>query len=251
MAELSGKVALVTGASSGIGRNTSLMYAREGARVVVSDVVEEGGNETVRRIENAGGEAIFVRADVSKPEDCKNLVRQAVDRFGRLDIAVNNAGIGGEQNPTADYSLEGWRKVIDINLSGVFYCMKYQIPAMLQGGGGSIINIASILGWVAFANSPAYVASKHAVIGLTRTAAIEYAKQGIRVNAVGPGFIRTSMIEELEQNEDVYKMLISLHPIGRLGEADEVAELVLFLSTERASFITGAYYPVDGGYLAS
>jgi NAD(P)-dependent dehydrogenase (short-subunit alcohol dehydrogenase family) len=251
MAELSGKVALVTGASSGIGRNTSLMYAREGARVVVSDVVEEGGNETVRRIENAGGEAFFVRADVSKPEDCENLVRQAVDRFGRLDIAVNNAGIGGEQNPTADYSLEGWRKVIDINLSGVFYCMKYEIPAMLQNGGGSIINVASILGWVAFANSPAYVASKHAVIGLTRTAAVEYAKQGVRVNAVGPGFIRTSMIEALEQNEEAYNMLISLHPIGRLGEADEVAELVLFLSTERASFITGAYYPVDGGYLAS
>jgi NAD(P)-dependent dehydrogenase (short-subunit alcohol dehydrogenase family) len=251
MASLSGKVALVTGASSGIGRHTCLMYAREGARVVVSDIVEEAAQETVRLIQDKGGEAIFVKADVSNPEDCENMVRQTVDRFGRLDIAFNNAGIGGEQNPTAEYSLEGWQKVIDINLSGVFYCMKYQIPAMLKNGGGAIVNMASILGWVAFANSPAYVASKHAVIGLTRNVAVEYAKQGLRVNAVGPGFIRTPLIADLENNQQAYDMLISLHPIGRLGESDEVAELVVFLSSDKASFITGAYYPVDGGYLAS
>jgi NAD(P)-dependent dehydrogenase (short-subunit alcohol dehydrogenase family) len=251
MALLAGKVAVVTGASSGIGRSAAQIYAREGARVVVSDIMESGGLETVEEVQKAGGEAIFVRADVSEPSDCEALAQKTMEAFGRLDIAFNNAGIGGEQNPTVDYSLEGWQKVIDINLSGVFYCMKYQIPAMMKNGGGAIVNMASILGWVAFANSPAYVASKHAVIGLTRNVAVEYAKQGIRANAVGPGFIRTPLIEELEQNEEAYNMLVSLHPVGRLGEPEEVAELVVWLSSEKASFITGAYYPVDGGYLAS
>lgn len=201
-------------------------------------------------IRDAGGEATFIRADVSDPGDCQALVDSTVERYSRLDIAFNNAGIGGEQNPTADYSIEGWQRLIGINLSGVFYCMKYEIPAMLQSGGGAIVNMASILGQVGFAGSPAYVSAKHGVLGLTQNAAVEYGAQGIRINAVGPGFIRTPLIAELEENEEAYNLLVSLHPIGRLGEPEEVAELVIWLSSDKASFVTGAYYPVDGGYLA-
>lgn len=250
MTQFDGKVAIVTGAASGIGATTAEFYARDGARVVVSDVDQEGGRETVERIRNSGGEAFFVRTDVSDPAACEDLVAQTLDRFGRLDIAFNNAGIGGEQAPTADYPLDAWQQLMGVNLFGVFYCMKYQIPAMLENGGGAIVNMASILGRVAFATSPAYVTSKHGVIGLTANAAVEYGQQGIRVNAVGPGFIRTPLISELEQDEQVYNMLVGLHPMGRLGEPEEVAELVLWLSSAKASFVTGAYYPVDGGYLA-
>jgi len=250
MSEFTGKVALVTGAASGIGRTSALFYAREGAKVTVSDVNKLGGEETVRLIGDAGGEAIFAKADVSSPADCKALVRRTVETYGRLDFACNNAGIGGEQNPTASYSIEGWQNVIAINLSGVFYCMKYEIPEMLKAGGGAIVNMASILGQVGFAGSPAYVAAKHGVIGLTKNAAIEYAAQGNRVNSIGPGFIRTPMITVLEENEEALNMLVGLHPIGRLGLPEEVAELVIWLSSHRASFVTGAYYPVDGGYLA-
>lgn len=250
MGDFKERVAIVTGAASGIGRAVALLYARGGARVVVSDVGEEGGEETVRLIREAGGDARFVRADVSRPEDCEALVRQTLEAYGRLDVACNNAGIGGDQNLTADYSVDGWRRVTDVNLSGVFYCMKYQIPAMLERGGGSIVNMASILGQVGFATAPAYVSAKHAVVGLTRTAALEYGPQGIRVNAVGPAFIRTPMIAGLDSDADTHAMLVGLHPLGRLGEPEEVAEVVGFLSSERASFVTGAYYPVDGGYLA-
>lgn len=250
MTQFDGKVAIVTGAASGIGATTAEFYARDGARVVVSDVDQEGGRETVERIRNSGGEAFFVRTDVSDPAACEDLVAQTLDRFGRLDIAFNNAGIGGEQAPTADYPLDAWQQLMGVNLFGVFYCMKYQIPAMLENGGGAIVNMASILGRVAFATSPAYVTSKHGVIGLTANAAVEYGQQGIRVNAVGPGFIRTPLISELEQDEQAYNMLVGLHPMGRLGEPEEVAELVLWLSSAKASFVTGAYYPVDGGYLA-
>lgn len=245
-----GKVAIVTGAASGIGRVAAQYYARDGAKVVVSDIVEEGGHETVRLIEDAGGEAFFVKTDVADPEACEALVNMAVERFGRLDIAFNNAGISGESNPTADYSIEGWQRLININLSGVFYCMKYEIGAMLKSGGGAIVNMASILGEVAFAEAPAYVTSKHGVVGMTQNAAIEYGQHGIRVNAVGPGFIRTPMIQTLEESPEVRAMLVALHPIGRLGEPGEVAELVVWLSSEKASFVTGSYYPVDGGYLA-
>ncbi len=247
---LKDKVALITGGSSGIGRAVALAWAREGAKVVVSDVDRSGGGETVEQVRAAGGEAIFIAADVGKPEDCEALVRGAVEKFGRLDIACNNAGIGGPQAPTADYPLDGWAQVIGINLSGVFYGMKYQLPAMLKNGGGAIVNMASILGAVGFAGAPAYTAAKHGVVGLTQAAALEYSAHGVRINAVGPGFIHTPMISALEDNQAVNDMLVAAHPIGRLGRAEEVAELVLWLSSDKASFVTGSYYPVDGGYLA-
>ena len=245
-----GKVAMVTGASSGIGRATALLYAREGANVVVSDIDEQGGLDTVRLIRDVGGKAVFIKADVSNPADCEMLVKKTVEEYGRLDYACNNAGIGGEQNPTADYSVEGWQKVIAVNLSGVFYCMKYEIPEMLKVGKGAIVNMASILGQVGFAGSPAYVAAKHGVVGLTKNTALEYAAKGIQVNSIGPAFIQTPMIAALEENTEVLNALVSLHPIGRLGKPEEVAELVIWLSSDRASFVTGAYYAVDGGYLA-
>lgn len=250
MSLFDGKVAVVTGGGSGIGQAACYLYAREGAKVVVSDIDETGGNETCRAIQEMKGDAIFVRADVSNPSDCQAMVDSTLEKYGRLDIAFNNAGIGGEASRTADYSIEGWQKVIEINLSGVFYCMKYEIPALLKSGGGAIVNMASILGQVGFESSPAYVAAKHGVVGLTGTAAVEYSKQGIRINSVGPGFIRTPLISGLEQNDEIRDHLISLHPIGRLGEAEEVAELVIWLSSEKASYVVGAYYPIDGGYLA-
>lgn len=242
------KVAIVTGASSGIGRSTALLYAREGASVIVSDINIEGGEETANLIKHRGGNAVFVYADVSNPQDCELLAHAAISYFGRLDYACNNAGIGGEQNLTADYSIEGWKKVMDINLHGVFYCMKNQIPLMLKSGGGSIVNMSSILGQVCFAGAPAYVAAKHALLGLSKTAAVEYATQGIRVNTVGPAFIKTPLLNALDEN--TMEMLVQLHPVGRMGEPEEVAELVIWLSSDKASFITGSYYAVDGGYLS-
>lgn len=248
--EFEGKVALVTGAASGIGESTALLYAKNGAKVVVADVDDKGGQETVGRIKEAGSEAIYVHADVSKPEDCRNLVEKTVAEFGRLDFACNNAGIGGEQNPVGQLSIEGWDKTIAIDLSGVFYCMRYEIEAMLKNGGGSIVNMASILGQVGFAGAAAYVSAKHGVVGLTRTAALEYSKQGIRVNAVAPAFIQTPMIEAATADTNVEQALIEAHPIGRLGKPQEIAELVIWLSSDKASFITGSYVEADGGYLA-
>lgn len=247
---LQGKVSLVTGASSGIGRAIALAYAREGAKVVVSDVNVAGAEETVSLVRQQGGDAIFVPADVSRAEDCQRLVERTLAHYGRLDAACNNAGIGGELGPTADYADEAWQQVIGVNLSGVFYCMKHQIPAMLRGGGGAIVNMASILGQVGFAGAPAYVAAKHGVVGLTKTAALEYSAQGLRINAVGPAFIHTPMIAGLESDPATQQQLVSLHAVGRLGQPEEVAELVVWLSSDRASFVTGAYYAVDGGYLA-
>ena len=243
-------VAIVTGAASGIGKSVAELYAQSGAAVVISDIDQKDGEQAVEEIRQAGGEATFVKTDVAQPADCERMVSVALEQYGRLDYACNNAGIGGEANPTADYSVEGWQRVISINLSAVFYCMKYQIPAMLKSGGGAIVNMASILGQVGFAGSPAYVAAKHGVVGLTRSAALDYAQQGIRINAVGPAFISTPMIEAYEEDKALNDMLVSLHPMGRLGEPQEVAEMVFWLNSEKASFVTGGYYAVDGGYLA-
>jgi NAD(P)-dependent dehydrogenase (short-subunit alcohol dehydrogenase family) len=240
------KVALVTGAASGIGRAVALLLAREGARVVVSDVQLDAGADTVALVRAQGGEAIFVAADVGKPAEAQALVARAVVHYGRLDIACNNAGIAGPTAPTADYPLDGWTRVLNINLSGVFYGMQAQIEAMLKHGGGSIVNIASVLGVVGFTGSVAYTAAKHGVVGLTQVAALEYSAQGVRVNAVGPGFIETPMVSKLSEDPATHDMLVAAHAMGRLGRPEEVAELVVWL----ASFVTGGYYPVDGGYLA-
>lgn len=246
---LKNKVALITGAGSGIGRAISLLYASEGAKVVVSDISEENGFETVNLIRDAGNEAIFVHADTSRPDDHQNLVEECIKQYHALHIAVNNAGIGGKIAPTGEYPIESWEQVIGINLSGVFYGLRYQIPAILAAGGGSIVNIASILGATGVRYSPAYVASKHGVVGLTKAAALEYADKNIRVNAIGPGYILTPLLTK-NMTEELMAKLVELHPMGRLGEAEEIAELALWLNSEKASFVTGAYYNADGGYLA-
>lgn len=246
---LKDKVAIVTGAGSGIGRAIAIRYAEEGARVIVSDIDNAGGRETAAQIGSSGGEAYYVHADVSKPGDHEMLVGEAVSRFGALHIAANNAGIAGPSAPTGEYPVDGWDRVIGINLSGVFYGMRHQIPAMKASNGGSIVNIASILAKVGFRNAPAYVAAKHGVIGLTETAAIEYAQEGVRVNAVGPGFIRTPLLDK-NLDETALTAIAGMHPMNRLGDAGEVAEMVVWLSSDRASFVTGAYFAVDGGYLA-
>lgn len=245
---LADKVALVTGAGSGIGLAVALAYGKEGAKVVVSDINEQAGNETVKQIESLGGEAVFFKADSSSSADNEALVGYAVKTFGRLDIACNNAGIGGEAALTGDYSLDGWKKVIDINFNGVFYGCKYQIEAMERNGGGVIVNMASIHGTVAAPMSSAYTSAKHAVVGLTKNIGAEYGQKNIRCNAVGPGYIDTPLLAKLDKEH--INALISKHPIGRLGKAEEVAELVLFLSSDKSSFMTGGYYLVDGGYTA-
>ena len=248
MKALQAKVAIITGAGSGIGKATAILFAREGARVVVSDINVENGNNVAKEITGEGGEAIFIKADTSSAEDNKALVDGTLQKYGRLDIAVNNAGIGGPLGPTGEYPLDGWQKVIDINLSGVFYGMRYQIPAM-EKEGGSIVNVASILGNVGTRFSPAYVAAKHGVVGLTKTAALEYADKKIRINSIGPAYIKTPLVMN-SLDEATLNSLVGLHPIGRLGESEEIAELILWLGSDKASFVTGSYYAADGGYLA-
>lgn len=242
------KVALVTGAGSGIGQAAAILYAQLGASVIVSDINDKGGKETIDLIAKAGGKASFVKADVSVAEECRKLTEETVRIYNRLDMAFNNAGIAGEMNPVADMSIEGWQKVINVNLNSVFYCMKYEIPQMLKLGHGAIVNMSSILGQVAFANSAAYVAAKHGVVGVTQNAAVEYAQRGIRVNAIGPAYINTPLLSIL--NDQVKTAITQLHPMGRMGEAREVAELAIWLSSDKASFITGSYYAIDGGYLS-
>ena len=248
MKSLQNKVAIVTGAGSGIGKAVSLLYAKEGAKVVVSDINDEHGNAVADEIKKDGGDAFFIKADTSNAEDSRKLVEQTLAKYGALHIAVNNAGIGGPISPVAEYPVDGWDKTIAINLSGVFYGLRYQIPAILAAGGGSIINMDSILAKVGTRGSAAYVAAKHGVIGLTESAALEYADQKVRINAVGPGYISTPLLNSLD--EKTMEALVGLHPMGRLGKAEEVAELVLWLGSDKASFVTGAYYNVDGGYLA-
>jgi len=246
---LKNKIALITGAGSGIGEATAVLFSKNGATVVLADMDTDGADRVLAAIEKEGGKGMVVKTDVSKPGECEKLVTEAVTKFGRLDIAVNNAGIGGPAALVGDYSIDGWDKVIGINLSGVFYGMRYQIPAMLKNGGGAIVNMASILGKVGFPMSSAYASAKHGVIGLTETAACEYATQGIRVNAVGPGFIKTPLLDKNLTAEQLTG-IAAMHPMQRLGTAQEVAELVLWLASDRASFVTGSYYNVDGGFLA-
>ena len=249
---MDGKVALVTGAGSGIGQVTALTFATEGAKVVVADVNTQGGEETVSKIKESGGESIFVHADVSSAADVEAMISDTVEAFGRLDFAHNNAGISGQGRggPTHEYSEESWDRVIDINLKGVWLCMRYEIPQMLEQGGGAIVNTASVAGLVGQRNGGAYVASKHGVVGLTKTAALEYAQLGIRVNCVCPGYIETSMSAGILSDSERRAQMLADEPIGRIGTPVEVAEAVVWLCSDAASFVTGHAMTVDGGYMA-
>jgi NAD(P)-dependent dehydrogenase (short-subunit alcohol dehydrogenase family) len=248
--DLSGKVALVTGGTSGIGRDTAVLFAKSGAKVVVTGRREAEGNETIELVRAAGGDGLFVRSDVSKAADVQSAVQKTVDKFGRLDIAFNNAGIEGTWKPTIEQSEEDWDTVININLKGIWLCLKFEIQQMLkQGGPATIVNMSSVAGLIGAAGAGIYVASKHGVIGLTRTAALEYARSGIRVNAVCPAVIETPMADRAFADREVKKGMLGLHPIGRFGRPMEIAEAVLWLASEKSSFVTGHYIVLDGGML--
>ncbi len=243
------KVAIVTGGSFGIGRATAIAFAKKGARVVVADWIED--NETMDIITAFGGEAIFIKCDVSNSNDVKLMVEKSISKFGRLDFAFNNAGIEGIGGSTIDCTEENWDKTIGINLKGVWLCMKFQIPEILKQGKGAIVNCASIAGLVGFPGLPAYVATKHGVVGLTKTTALEFAKSGIRVNAVCPGAIKTAMIDRITgKKKEVEDQFASMEPIGRMGKSEEVANAVIWLCSDEASFVTGHAMAVDGGWIA-
>jgi NAD(P)-dependent dehydrogenase (short-subunit alcohol dehydrogenase family) len=250
-AELEGKVGLVTGGTSGIGRDSAILFAKSGAQVVVAGRREVEGKETVDRIRAIGGDGLFVKADVSNAAEVDALVQRAVETFGRLDIAFNNAGIEGHWLPITEQSEQDWDRTIDINLKGVWLCLKYEIRQMLkQGDGGAIVNMASVAGLMGLAGAATYSASKHGVIGLTKSAALENARSGIRVNVVCPAVIETPMSERAYQDPGVHKFVLGLHPIGRFGRPEEIAEAVVWMCSDRASFLTGQSLVLDGGLLA-
>ncbi|MBV7337823.1 SDR family oxidoreductase [Chloroflexi bacterium TSY] len=249
--QFEGKVALVTGSGSGIGRASALAFAKEGASIVVADIVTAGGEETVQMITEAGGEAIFVRADVSQAAEVEALLHRIVESYGRLDYAHNNAGIESIRIPTVEHTEETWDSIINVNLKGVWLCMKYEIPQMLKHGGGAIVNTSSVAGLAGYAGVAAYAASKHGVNGLTKVAAIEYAQAGVRVNAVCPGAIRTPMIQRaLDERPEMADGIAAMHPLGRMGEPEEIAQAVVWLCSDAASFVTGLPMSVDGGIVA-
>lgn len=248
--ELQDKVAIITGGTSGIGRETAVLFAEAGAKVVVAGRREAEGNETIALVRKAGGDGIFVKADVSKTADVQALVAKTVEKFGRVDTAFNNAGIEGNWTPIVEQSEEDFDRVLDINLKGVWLCLKYQLQQMLkQGSGGTIVNMSSVAGLMGAPDAAPYCASKHGVIGLTRTAALEYATNKIRVNAICPAVIETPMGDRLFGEPEVHERAVAMHPIGRTGTPREVAEAVLWMCSERSSFMTGHYIVVDGGFL--
>jgi NAD(P)-dependent dehydrogenase (short-subunit alcohol dehydrogenase family) len=251
MGKLDGKVALVTGGGMGIGRAITTLFVKEGAKVMVADYAPEGGEETVGMAKKAGGDASFVKADVSKAADVENMVKATVDKYGKLDILINNAGVMQVMTPTHETPDETWDRVININLKGVFLGIKYAIPEMLKGGGGVVVNAASVAGLVGMAGAPAYCASKGGVVQLTKVAALDYATQNIRVNCICPGVIWTPMVEAITgDNEQAIAQFTAMEPVGRMGKPEEVAQLYLFLASDDSSFITGAAVPVDGAFVA-
>jgi len=252
MKELEDKIALVTGGSYGIGRATAVAFAKRGARVVFADCVEDKERATIKEVQAVGGEAVFIQCDVANPADITNMIDKTFSTYGRLDFAFNNAGIEGVSAITQECTQANWEKTLAVNLTGIWLCMKHELPHMLKQGKGAIVNCASVAGLIGFPGLPAYVASKHAVVGLTKTAALENAKLGVRINAVCPGVIRTAMVDRITgKDKTVEKQFADMEPVGRFGDPAEVAEAVVWLCSDAASFVTGIAMPVDGGWVSA